>query len=203
MCGNVFKNSMKMSHLRDYVLRLKRPMPSQTPPKNSNTKLEMSSLTDTFMAAAEPLVPDQAHFYLNNRNHFHHNRHRHVKSTGSSSSSSGSINLNMSSGGGGSYIKKLYEKRTATNENNTNNNNEKKNGAEKSVKKRIVLNNCTLIMLNTYLLTYKTTCDFEDFVQILKHYDCDANNFSVNSDCKKCQVSSSVKQITNHDIICL
>ncbi len=163
MCGHVFKNSMKKSYLRDYVLRLKRPGETAVPDEAASSPIQ----TD-----AVPLVPDQAHFYLNNHNHFHHNRHRHV-------------NLNSSSSG--SIIKRLYEKRNTA----------EKSGSASStnttVKKRIVLNNCTLILLNTYLLSYKTTCDFEDFSQILKHYDCEANNFSVNSNCKKCQVSLRIK----------
>jgi len=51
------------------------------------------------------------------------------------------------------------------------------------------LNNCTLILLNTYLLAYKTQCDNEEFVESLNHYDCTSTDFSVRSDCKQCEVS--------------
>ncbi len=51
------------------------------------------------------------------------------------------------------------------------------------------LNNCTLILLNIYLLAYKTHCDNEGFVDSLSHYDCMSTDFSVKSNCKKCEVS--------------
>lgn len=52
-----------------------------------------------------------------------------------------------------------------------------------------VLNNCTLILLNIYLLAYKASCNYEDFVDSLNHYDCLKNNFSVKSNCTNCKVS--------------
>lgn len=50
------------------------------------------------------------------------------------------------------------------------------------------LNNCTLILLNIYLLVYKSTCNYEDFIDTLNHYDCLKNNFSVKSNCSNCKV---------------
>lgn len=55
--------------------------------------------------------------------------------------------------------------------------------------KTTVLNNCTLILLNIYLLAYKASCNYEDFVDSLNHYDCLKNNFSVKSNCTNCKVS--------------
>lgn len=50
-------------------------------------------------------------------------------------------------------------------------------------------NNCTLILLNTYLLAYKSECDNQYFVESINHYDCTSNNFSVASNCELCQVN--------------
>lgn len=55
--------------------------------------------------------------------------------------------------------------------------------------KTTFLNNCTLILLNIYLLAYKASCNYEDFVDSLNHYDCLKNNFSVKSNCTNCKVS--------------
>lgn len=52
------------------------------------------------------------------------------------------------------------------------------------------VNNCTLILLNTYLLAYKTECDNEGFVESLNHYDCATTNFSVTSNCQFCEVNA-------------
>ena len=51
------------------------------------------------------------------------------------------------------------------------------------------LSNCTLILLNTYFLAYKTQCDNEGFVESLNHYDCKSTEFSVKSNCTMCQVN--------------
>lgn len=51
------------------------------------------------------------------------------------------------------------------------------------------LNNCTLILLNIYLLAHKASCDYDDFTNSLNHYDCIQNNFSVKSNCSSCKVS--------------
>jgi hypothetical protein len=51
------------------------------------------------------------------------------------------------------------------------------------------INNCTLLLLNLYLVISKTNCDFDEFIENLKHYDCVSNYFSVKSDCDKCQVN--------------
>lgn len=55
------------------------------------------------------------------------------------------------------------------------------------------LNNCTLILLNIYLLAYKSKCNYEDFVDTLSHYDCLQNNFSVKSNCSNCKVKSRLR----------
>jgi hypothetical protein len=52
--------------------------------------------------------------------------------------------------------------------------------------------NCTLLLLNTYLLAYKTECDNQYFVESINHYDCTSNNFSVKSNCELCQVWRSL-----------
>lgn len=58
--------------------------------------------------------------------------------------------------------------------------------------KKTHLNNCTLILLNIYLLAYKATCNYDDFADSLNHYDCLQNNFSVKSNCNNCKVSKSL-----------
>lgn len=55
------------------------------------------------------------------------------------------------------------------------------------------LKNCTLILLNIYLLAHKATCNYEDFVNSLSHYDCLQNNFSVRSNCNYCKVCMNCK----------
>lgn len=62
-------------------------------------------------------------------------------------------------------------------------------GSQSLIEGSEFLNNCTLILLNTYLLAYKTQCDNEGFVDSLSHYDCMSTVFSVKSNCKLCEVS--------------
>lgn len=51
------------------------------------------------------------------------------------------------------------------------------------------LNNCTLNLINIYLNAQIATCQYQDFIQDLKHYDCNLNIFSINSNCTLCKVS--------------
>jgi hypothetical protein len=132
---------------------------------------------------AEALVADQAHFFLNNRNHLHHNRHRHV--------SDSDANLSSTVSAERSENKRRAAAAATESKQPPASSSSKSNKPPPAVRKRVVLNNCTLILLNVFLQSYKTSCDFEDFSKILSHYDC-RNNFSVNSNCDKCRVSDFI-----------
>ena len=167
ICGNAFKNSIRQSHLMDYVLRLSKTAEQQQKQQQSST------------FTPPLLVPPQAHFYLNSRNHLHHNPHYHILGSGSSSSSSREDE----------FITLKRNVRPAANSARNSTKNRVSAGDGGEVRVRIVLSNCKLVLLNVFLLSFKTSCDFEDFVEILKHYDC-TNNFSVNSNCEKCRVNT-------------
>lgn len=124
ICGNVFRNSIKLSHLNEYVL------------------LSNSSSSSKHL------------------NHYHHNHKAVIKSREAK-------NLTFSEPNLENFNSKLAQ--------------------PKQIKK--ILNNCTLILLNIHLLSYRASCDFDDFIESLNHFDCVSNNFSVKSNCNKCQVS--------------
>lgn len=135
VCGNIFKNSLKNSHLKEYVFR------ENNKKKQSNKVRSVSS-------------------------RHHHNKHHDFPRV---------ISLNSYSINNNSNQAKNYEL------------NEQQFIASDSPNTH--LNNCSLILLNIYLLSHTASCSFEDFVESLSHFDCLSNYFSVKSNCNKCQVS--------------
>lgn len=67
----------------------------------------------------------------------------------------------------------------------------------KEPNRKFFISNCQLILLNLYLLSYKAQCDYKDFVDNINSYDCVSNNFSVKSDCIKCQVRNNRVSISD------
>lgn len=134
ICGNIFKNSVKNSHLKDYIFR-------------DNHKLKRSNNLNS----------------VSNRHH--HNRYRFFPLVMSKNSYSTSNNSDPST----------INEDPKPQSNNLNPQNTH-------------LNNCSLILLNVYLLSNSASCSFNDFIESLNHFDCLSNYFSVNSNCKKCQV---------------
>lgn len=166
LCGNVFKNSIKLSYLKDYVLKIKDNYNSN----NNNNKTSRHS---------RPV-------HLYNVNHQNHRHHRALKPSITSSTTmdySTSLVFEMSE----DDDQLSREKRDSGRVRTSLLVDKGSSSSRADMKQRIVLNNCTMILLNLHLLSFKTSCDFEDFAQILQHYDC-LSNFSVNSNCSKCQV---------------
>lgn len=139
ICGNIFKNSVKNLHLKNYIF------------KENNNKLKRSN-------------------YMNSAsNRHHHNRFRDFRQV---------MSL------------KSYSIANSSDQSKTNEADEPKANYLNSDTEIPHLNNCSLILLNIYLLSNSASCSFDDFTKSLNHFDCLSNYFSVNSNCNKCQVSS-------------
>ncbi|CAF0889059.1 unnamed protein product, partial [Brachionus calyciflorus] len=151
LCGNVYRNSIKTSHLNDYIL-------------------EINSLEKTRRGIATHHHHNRHHSYIDNNENFRRNHIKHRHTYNYSDLKRDKINIIENS-----VLFKVENNSNFTDFNLS------------SARPKRVLNNCTLILLNIYLLSHTASCDFEDFVESLNHFDCLSNYFSVKSDCHKCQ----------------
>ena len=186
LCGNIFRNSMSSSHLYDHVLKL-------NPNKTNNNKLEVK------LKSKNNSNKDKNNSSISNKisnNQFINfiNMYSSKSLTSSSVGAKKLTNLRDIQFNNNYNINDIDE----FNLNKTNSNHIKKNKYNNNQQtnlfppkykmKELAINNCSLILLNVYLLAFKSSCDYESFIESLNHYDCHSNNFSVKSNCDKCQV---------------
>ncbi|RNA11226.1 hypothetical protein BpHYR1_017186 [Brachionus plicatilis] len=133
LCGNIFKNSVKNSYLKEYIFK-------------ENDQVQHSNKIHSVSSR------------------HHHNRRYDFPRVMS---------------------QKLYSIANSSNKPNEANSSKFRNINLNSQKTH--LNNCSLILLNVYLLSHTASCSFDDFVESLNHFDCMSNYFSVRSNCNKCQ----------------
>jgi hypothetical protein len=190
LCGNIFRNSMSSSHLYDHVLKLN---PNKT---NDAIKQEVE------LKSKNKLNKNRNNSSISNsisRNQFINFINMYsIKSLTSSSigakkiTNLRDINLNTNNNNNLNYdefnLNKTNNNHYKMNKYNHNHKQQTNFFAPKNKIKQLSINNCSLILLNVYLLAFKSSCDYESFIESLNHYDCQSNNFSVKSNCDKCQV---------------
>jgi hypothetical protein len=185
LCGNIFKNSMKKKHLNDVLgmNQIKKKQVSSVAKDNDKRNLLFSSKT-------EPLTNNiiEIPYSLNSNNLIKNFSIFHSKREGLQETIiSTTKKINDYSPFSSTQILITLDLDNITERNQIKRGTvlDSLNPLNTTFKE---LNNCTLILLNIYLLAFKSSCDKKDFDASLSHYDCASNNFSVKSNCKLCQV---------------
>lgn len=187
LCGNIFRNSMKTTHLYNDVLNLNQMKNSNylNIPKllnNSNSKNDKKAVISLKLKSN---IKNETQVETDNLEFKFHLNSDEITYVTTTTTTKDNNYLTLYNPLISAVKIKSKHDTTTTN---------KYSNIKTTLKE---LNNCTLILLNTYLLAYKTSCENKDFHLSLSHYDCASNNFSVKSNCKLCQV------ITKNDHIIL
>lgn len=181
LCGNIFRNSMKTTHLYNDVLNLNQmkkfdsnylnipKLLNNSNSKNDKNKVVVSLKLKSNIKNVTQVETDNLEFKF----HLNNDEITYVTTT-TSTIKDNYLTL---------YDPLISAVKIKSKHDTTTTN--KYSNIKTTLKE---LNNCTLILLNTYLLAYKTSCENRDFHLSLSHYDCASNNFSVKSNCKLCQV---------------
>jgi len=206
-CGYIFRNSMKYSHLHYDVLRLKKEHPrqkrsidlakehsrshnkyfSQNSPganeiTNSTSKKYVTRLEKRYSAKKYTTLINLKPKYSAATYKMKHKIINLTTSVISLDSTSKSTFINttkenlVETDSSSDLNKPLPETSTIINQNLP------------SI--RYTLSNCSLILLNTYLLAFKSNCDYADFTETLASFDCVTYKFSAVSNCTQCKVST-------------
>jgi hypothetical protein len=189
LCGNIFRNSMSSSHLYDHVLKLNaNKTKNEIKPAVKLKSKNKSNRDRNNLSISNSISSNQFMNFINMYS---------FKSQASSSMGAKrltnfrDINLNRSDKinlNDEFNLNKTYNDYAKMNIFDHDNRQTNYLFSPKYKTKQLSINNCSLILLNVYLLAFKSSCDYESFIESLNHYDCHSNNFSVKSNCDKCQV---------------
>lgn len=179
LCGNIFRNSISRSNLNGYILKL-----NEKQVNKPEVRFKLKKLGN------HKIIHDEFESSLsNNTNHLSNyidkfSSSKVVRKLYQRDTDNNDI-MNLNNGTKSGDILKLK----SSNATNILDNymNHFHHNHQYSFTTKHAINNCTLLLLNVYLLAFKSSCDYESFAESLNHYDCHSNNFSVKSNCDKCQ----------------
>ena len=212
-CGFIFRNSIKDSYLHHDILKLKRDHPSQRQKRSAS---ELNTKHHRFQQHRKHFLDDQLVIQALNSNVDNSNNYSALNkfapkfdkrysakkyttliklkpkySAVTYKMKHSIINLTTSSKSSSpDNADSLFKINLNTSTKNTTIN--PISAAHPSIKYN--LSNCSLLLLNIYLLAFKSNCDYVDFTESLASYDCESNNFSVKSDCNSCKVSVTLNK---------
>jgi hypothetical protein len=199
-CGYIFRNSMKYSHLRYDVLKIKKDHTRQKRSineennlikkhfryPNKNFALNSPDVNEKYVTRIEKRYSAKKYTTsINLKPNYsaatYKMKHKIINLTKSMSSQLNEFNSTK-----GNFIATNLPDLTYSSsqpiETYTN-----KSQNLPSIK--YTLSNCSLLLLNVYLLAYKSNCDYSDFTETLASFDCVSYKFSVVSNCTQCKVS--------------
>ena len=212
LCGNIFRNSVKKKNLKRYILNqndFMKKQNQQTEFKEIKLHFEIEN-NQKFLKANQNSQLESDH--INHRHHFNSPANSTDLGLPNENESEISIGADINDKPVFNFFRdvnlQFATEKKMINFNSTSNSSLKQssssslsssnlsadNSLSNDLKKNTeflsnyTLNNCTLILLNSYLLAYKSDCENNEFIDGLNLYDCSSNNFSVKSDCQLCKV---------------